>query len=147
MEKPKKDNGSIEKKRTIIVRKKNPDDKVLKATAIYLEAISRLFQEQDKHVPLAAKDSKWAGIELPNTNFGKDASDNDEEVLIVIDASEQDKPPIFVLFPALKEKMSSMPDESPQSLTKLLVGESPDFSLMKTSKKTLPVQVRNKITQ
>lgn len=46
METPKKDNGGIETKRTIKVRKQSPDDKVLKATAIYLEASVAYFRQK-----------------------------------------------------------------------------------------------------
>lgn len=119
---------------------------------------SNTASEEQKFIPLAAKDSEWADttyhkpkrrIKLPDNNEEEDDVEEEEEEMFLVnppDEIDTENLPIYALFPSLRahypESSSFLNREvSTTDIAKSLVGEKPNFSVLKTSAKLLPSKV------
>lgn len=105
-------------------------------------------------MPLAARDSKWVGLSFYNPHFIQHGGDeeNDEEEVQVMDVDDEEELPIYSLFPRLKErfpqkKSFATTNESTSDITKMLVGQKPNFIYMKRSKKFIPLKVNRHVLE
>lgn len=94
-------------------------------------------------MPLSAKDSEWVGIKFSKDNNDPVTTNDEEKEIQIVETEEKETPPIFIIFPNLRHYDEKQLDQvSTSELTKLLVGQRPDFTIMKTAERLLPTQVR-----
>lgn len=105
--------------------------------------------DQESYLPPAAKDSTWVGLQVynnPHCTPDAEDSDDEEEVVQIINSEREDRHPILIIFPGLKEvypKQATIVSgsESTTNITKSLVGQKADFAYLKTAKKLKPYEV------